>query len=480
MKHKLIILHLEDNKDDSELVRRELLRESLECDLVRVETQEDFAAALEKGGFDLIVADYALYSFDGLSALYMAKQKCPGLPFIFLSGAIGEEFAIETIKKGATDYVLKNSLSRLPVAIRRALLELEEHTKLRQAEEELEKYRKHLENMVKERTNELNKSKERLQLELANRRKLEEKLRTASMTDELTGLLNRRGFLIFAHKQCEIAKRNKTNFAILYLDLDEMKRINDEFGHREGDQALVDISTMLKKSFRASDIIARIGGDEFAVLITDPGTFRLEKAVAGHIGDNLKIHNEQTKKGYKLSVSMGMVHYNAEQPCPLEDLLVRADELMYAHKQQRGLERETIPSEKGGKKQDRLWERYESDVSLRAEILVSGSAVIKNISVSGIALRTSQRLTRNTIYIIRIRTSGGEELSCQAQVIWSSLVGKVSKKYGGLYYEAGLRFVEANKQFIGSLENLIYSTSTPFCLWEHMEGSDGWTSTSSS
>ena len=116
-----------------------------------------------------ILADYSLPSFDGLSALNIAKRKCPRVPFIFFSGAIGEDFAIETIKKGATDYVLKDGLSRLPAAINRALLEVEEHTKLRRAEKELEQYRKHLEEMVRDRTSELKKVNEQLQLELVPR-----------------------------------------------------------------------------------------------------------------------------------------------------------------------------------------------------------------------------------------------------------------------------------------------------------------------
>ncbi len=458
MKHTLRILNLEDTEDDSELVRVTLAREGIESALVRVATRKDFVSAIEKGGFDLILADYSLPSFDGLSALNIAKRKCPAVPFIFFSGAIGEEFAIETIKRGATDYVLKDGLSRLPFAINRALLEVEENTKLRLAEKELDLYRKHLEEMVKERTSELKEVNEQLQLQLAVRKRLEEQMRTASITDELTGLLNRRGFLIFAEKQRSIANRNKKNFSLIFLDLDEMKRINDEFGHREGDMALISVSNILKKTFRASDIIARIGGDEFAILITEPLSTKIEKTVAEHIQDNLKIHNEQTEKGYRLSLSMGMVHYDAEQPCNVEALLDRADALMYEHKRQRGLERETIPSETGGKKEERASQRFETDYGLSAELVVSGEAVIKNISVNGIALRTSQRLPKNTIYNIAIRSAEGAELSCRAVVVWASLIGRVSEKNsGGPYYEAGLKFIEPDDRLIMFLEKLVDS-----------------------
>jgi diguanylate cyclase (GGDEF)-like protein len=353
-------------------------------------------------------------------------------------------------------FVLKDGLSRLAAAIHRALPEGEDQIDPKQAVNELENYLKHLEMLVKELTTELNKVNEQLQHELADRRQLEEKLHTASITDELTGLLNRRGFLIFAQKQLGIAKSKRRNFSILYLDVDEMKKINDEFGHKEGDQALVDLSNILKKTFRASDIIARLGGDEFIVLITEPGSSAIEKIVAQHIQDNLRIHNEQTVKGYKLSVSMGMVYYDPEQPCSVEELLDRADELMYEHKQHRQLNRETMPSSKGGKKHERGSERHKTDNNRLAELVVSGSVIIKNISISGISVRTSQRLTKNTIYKIKMLSSSGEKLSLKGQVVWSSLIGRVSEKDNSKpYYEAGLKFIELNDNLMGFLKKLI-------------------------
>ena len=162
------------------------------------------------------------------------------------------------------------------------------------------------------------------------------------------------------------------------------------------------------------------------------------------------------KKDIGFPSAWGMVHYDAQQPCSVEELLDGADALMYAHKLQRGLERETIPSETGGKKQERVCERYETDAGLPAEIGVSGAALVKTISVRGIALRTSQRLTKNVIYKIKIRSTDGKEFSCQALVVWSSLLGKVSENgEGGPYYEAGLTFIEPNDSLMRALEDLI-------------------------
>ena len=107
------------------------------CQLTRVETRDDFIASLEAGGFDLILADFSLPSFDGLSALKIALERCPDVPFIFVSGALGEELAIEALKIGATDYVLKERLSRIVTSVRRALREASDRAERKQAEQQL-------------------------------------------------------------------------------------------------------------------------------------------------------------------------------------------------------------------------------------------------------------------------------------------------------------------------------------------------------
>ena len=113
MKSPLRILHLEDNPRDAELIQAVLETEGIISHVTRVETQADFFASLEQGGFDIILADYTLPSFDGLSALKITLEKCPDVPFIFVSGTLGEEVAIEALKIGATDYILKERLSRI-------------------------------------------------------------------------------------------------------------------------------------------------------------------------------------------------------------------------------------------------------------------------------------------------------------------------------------------------------------------------------
>ncbi|HLB25473.1 MAG TPA: response regulator, partial [Nitrospirota bacterium] len=126
MKKPLRILHLEDNALDAELVESALSADGIECEVTKVMTREDYRSALEACGFDLVLADFALPSFDGMSALEMASRTCLEVPYIFVSGSMGEEVAVESLKKGAVDYVLKTNLSRLAPAVRRALREADD------------------------------------------------------------------------------------------------------------------------------------------------------------------------------------------------------------------------------------------------------------------------------------------------------------------------------------------------------------------
>jgi signal transduction histidine kinase/CheY-like chemotaxis protein len=137
MKSPLRILYLEDDPRDAELVQETLAIGGIRCHVTRVETEADFIASLEQGGFDLILADYTLPSFDGLSALKIAQQDWPHVPLIFVSGTLGEEVAIEALKIGATDYVFKTRLSRIVPSVQRALREAEERIGPSRAEEAL-------------------------------------------------------------------------------------------------------------------------------------------------------------------------------------------------------------------------------------------------------------------------------------------------------------------------------------------------------
>src|SRR6266404_881632 len=143
MKKPLRILHLEDDPDFSALVRALLEREAIPAELCVVSMRADFEKALGGGNFDVILADYLLPEYNGIEALRCARTKCPQTPFLLVSGTIGEQAAIESLKSGATDYVLKMLPERLVPAIRRAVQEAEDRTQRRKVETELvrrEKY----------------------------------------------------------------------------------------------------------------------------------------------------------------------------------------------------------------------------------------------------------------------------------------------------------------------------------------------------
>jgi PAS domain S-box-containing protein len=148
MSLRLHILHLEDDVADAALVRDTLEMEGIACDVTRVETESAFLTSLQQGGFDLILADYTLPSFDGLSALRIARQQRPDLPFIFVSGTLGEEVAIEALKIGATDYVLKTGLLRLAPAVHRGLRGAGERAERTKAEEALRRSERELRKVI--------------------------------------------------------------------------------------------------------------------------------------------------------------------------------------------------------------------------------------------------------------------------------------------------------------------------------------------
>lgn len=135
MSRKLNILNLEDNEYDTALTEQKLRKRWKNCRITRVDTRKAFIEAIGETLYDLILADYSLPSFDGLTALKLIRKKNPDIPFIFVTGVLGEEEAIETLKKGATDYVLKDRLARLVPAVHRALSEFDEKAKRKKAEE---------------------------------------------------------------------------------------------------------------------------------------------------------------------------------------------------------------------------------------------------------------------------------------------------------------------------------------------------------
>lgn len=171
-------------------------------------------------------------------------------------------------------------------------------------------------------------------LDISEQKKLEKKLHSLSITDELTGLLNRRGFMMMAKKQLRIADRNQGKLFLLFADVDNLKWVNDTYGHDIGDMLLVKVGKLLA-SFRRSDIIARLGGDEFAILLSDSSTTGGEKKLSERFDSLLHEENEKKELGFEIGVSFGVVAYDNYKPCEIDELIAKADKLMYLSKKKK-------------------------------------------------------------------------------------------------------------------------------------------------
>jgi len=166
-------------------------------------------------------------------------------------------------------------------------------------------------------------------------KKANDALRTLVLIDDLTGLYNRRGFLTFAEQHLKLARRIKQELLLVYLDLDGLKQINDNFGHQEGDWALIKTAEILRETFhRDLDIIARLGGDEFVVLTID-SSLKGAETISNHLEEHLRKINTQTKCGYQLSFCLGMNRFKLKGKMTINDLMAEADENLYKNKRTR-------------------------------------------------------------------------------------------------------------------------------------------------
>ena len=226
----LHVLILEDCIMDAELMVHELRRAGFDPQWQRVDTEADFLAHLDQK-LDIILADYSLPQFDARRALEHLNQRGLDVPFIIVSGCIGEERAVECMKSGATDYLLKDRLTRLGQAVRKAV----DEKRLRD-----------------------------------DRHRVEEQLVHNSFHDALTGLPNRALFLDRAQRCLhQMERREGYLFAVLAVDMDGFQAINASFGQPAGDKVLIEIGQRLVGKVRFGDTVARLGGDEFALLLDD-------------------------------------------------------------------------------------------------------------------------------------------------------------------------------------------------------------------
>jgi diguanylate cyclase (GGDEF)-like protein/PAS domain S-box-containing protein len=170
--------------------------------------------------------------------------------------------------------------------------------------------------------------------DITERKQMEERLHALSLTDELTGLYNRRGFYTMVEQQMKMARRHRTGVLVLSADVDDLKVINDTWGHQEGDAALVDAANIIRTSFRESDVVARIGGDEFVVFqLSSPET--TTEAITARLRRRLDKHNEAKNGGNHLSLSIGIMQFGPDSRLTTDEMLDQVDKLMYERKKEK-------------------------------------------------------------------------------------------------------------------------------------------------
>jgi diguanylate cyclase (GGDEF)-like protein/PAS domain S-box-containing protein len=167
--------------------------------------------------------------------------------------------------------------------------------------------------------------------DITDRKRLLEDLQALSLGDELTGMFNRRGFFYVGRQQLKTARRMNLGVLCLFIDVDGLKKINDTFGHPEGDRALMETARILRETFRESDIIGRLGGDEFAVLVIDDKDHGGD-AVIHRLQERIQQSNGDWKRGYDISLSVGVYRYYPQSQETLDDLVRKSDALMYEEK----------------------------------------------------------------------------------------------------------------------------------------------------
>ncbi len=292
----LRLLLVEDNPDDAELVLRVLRKGGYNNDSLRVDNEHDLREALENSSWDIVLSDYSMPGFSGLAALNILKELNLDIPFIIISGTIGEEVAVEAMRLGAHDYLMKNNLIRLVPAIQR----------------------------------ELHDANERYARRIA-----EQTLRHQAYHDVLTGLPNRWLLRDRMEQALAYVRKKDLHLGVLFLDLDRFKNLNDTLGHLVGDHLLRAVADRLKKVLSAWDTVARLGGDDFVLLLPDIKEVSALEEKAQELLTLFDTPFELSGKSIYLDVSIGIAAYpeNGEDS---DSLLKNAEATMYYAKEQGG------------------------------------------------------------------------------------------------------------------------------------------------
>jgi diguanylate cyclase (GGDEF)-like protein len=285
---RLNILLVEDNPGDARLFK-EALNEAHapNFSLLHCTSLAQALDRLPAAQPDVIVVDLGLPDAFGIDVVRRTRMGAPAVPVVVLTSRTDEALGLQALHEGAQDYLIKGELD--PRLLARAL---------------------------------------RYAIE---RQRMQAALQSESLTDELTKLHNRRGFMALAGSHIKSAEHTQRPFSLVFIDLDGMKDVNDTLGHVEGDRALVEAASLLSRCVRQSDIVARFGGDEFVLLLTTAEK-DWENSIRHRLQQQLDASNAQPGRRYRLSFSVGVVTADPGRWLTLEDLVAEADAMMYRQK----------------------------------------------------------------------------------------------------------------------------------------------------
>jgi len=342
----LRVLVVEDSEDDTELLLHELRRGGYDTSHTRVETAETMSKELSTRTWDIVISDFTMPHFNAFGALELLRSTQQDIPFIIVSGTIGEDRAVTAMKAGAHDYILKGNMKRLVQAVERELRDAHSRKELVFQNEEKDKRAAELviantelvfQNEEKDkRAAELVIANTELAFQNEEKEKRATELNNLAFYDPLTGLPNRRLLLDRLHHALASSARSGLGGAVMFIDLDNFKDINDTFGHDIGDLLLKQVAERLTACVREGDTVARLGGDEFVVILEDlseqPIAAAIQMKVVGDkIFDTFNQTYQLAAHEYHSTVSIGATLFS-DHAKTAEELLNRADIAMYQAK----------------------------------------------------------------------------------------------------------------------------------------------------
>jgi len=283
-----VSLVVDDDPDEIEILRR-ALRDTNDTrfQLIVAETLQSALDIMQRQTVHLVILDLNLPDSRGFDTFMTFQDRHYGVPVVVVTGYEDQSLAIRAIRMGAQDYIVKGSYK--PDLTAKALRFAIERHRIMQS---------HM---------------------------------GRSMQDELTGLYNRRGFMDFARKQLRLAVRDEKDLMLLYADLDNMKLVNDNFGHEVGDELLKDTGEIMRKAFRETDILGRIGGDEFVALAVGAAP-EYTGIIVTRLMRHVQEFNMKAERPYNIQISLGLASFDPRNPVELDELMHRADQAMYMDK----------------------------------------------------------------------------------------------------------------------------------------------------